>query len=131
MKLTDSGPVEALDPYPLASYVEYIDKATNGGKPLPSLLSLEPLNPLAFSRYVLRNDGEDLQGWRGTLACVEEGQPLQLFTGWPMIITSNAMHLLLLLPLLLLYNLGCICLCVPSHRLLLVVFGYSLYARCW
>ncbi|XP_026193380.1 uncharacterized protein LOC34623279 [Cyclospora cayetanensis] len=88
VELSESGPVEALDPYPLASSVEYIDKATNKGMPLPSLLALQPLNPLAFSPYALTKDGNSLKGWKGTLACVEEGQPLQLFEGWPMFITK-------------------------------------------
>ncbi|KAL8438776.1 hypothetical protein Efla_004619 [Eimeria flavescens] len=88
VRLSDPGPVESLDPYPLASSVEYIDRATIGDSPLPSLLSLQPLNPLYFSGFMLRTEGEDLEGWAGTLACINEGQPLQLFKGWPMVITS-------------------------------------------
>ncbi|KAL8272428.1 hypothetical protein Esti_003718 [Eimeria stiedai] len=88
VRLSDPGPVESFDPYPLTSSIEYIDEATNGDSPMPSRLSLQPLNPLQFSPFMLRAEGDELEGAPGTLACVEEAQPLQLFKGWPMIVST-------------------------------------------
>lgn len=87
--LREVRPRQEMDPYPLSARVEYLDVPRKEAAQLPEVLSLQPLNPLLFSPFVLRSREENLEDFKGTLACLSQGQPLQLFKGWPYAVSGK------------------------------------------